>query len=878
MDNLSSSLNRSLILVILLAIILSGAFYRFWGLSSVYQRVDDIPLAKHTERIYHGDWRPNPVYYYPIFFNYLVAVGLRGLSALLKLRGAYRGAGLYPFTFDQILLAARLSSALLGSLTILLVYAIGKKLYSNKNALLASFLFSVSFIHIIYSHQIVLDVPMTFFFALALYFCTRLFGQRKWLDYILAGLACGVAIATKYNGIFILAALVLAHLLGAPPGRHKALKTIVNFKIGAAGLSVLGGFFLAHPFALLHFKRFISTSYLLISVVHETEAYLKPIQARTGVEYLQYNKYVLALKNILIAEGPLFLALILLGIAAVFILRNRKTTFLGLSGLAYFLGALGFLGFSRFRDLPAFALFYAFFGMLGLRLAFRLLPKTMPGKAALGVGLAVLISALEFSTLAKTYILWENDTTEVAERWIRRNIPEGSYFGKEWFAPPLAGPGYRYPSLSRPFLFSSGFAPYNRFDFIITSSAADAHFVKNEKFYPDIVRLYNDIRAKDELVKSFYFRDIEYKNPEINLFDNRSPKRRKQRLSLPTAIPFENPEREFEMVDGSPYGKSVMTFFLEGDQEVKRIVISRHKIPSVAVFVSSAEGEGEVTIRNFFIRKRLNIRTGSSTYVIFRPRLSPSSKGAQIKICYDEFDIASEFLRLGNWAGAKTYFLKALENRPKPRFDLEIFFYLALCSKKLGQEEEARYYLLKASADPMIKRYISLIGSSSDEEEWKRRFERFSGVNLRLLEQTLGNKIGSTEFEQSAQKAGDGFCATSPGKRFLPQAYRVELRFSNPARIDGLIGELEVVSGEGPAETRAVTPIVLNRSSENGLSIPSFSFPSAGSEKKTRFIVKLDKTKEVVFEGLWVYPNIRDFFLRKSVLFRELIEALPGER
>ncbi len=898
---------RHSLLIALLLIFASGTIFRLWGVSSVYERVDDIPVAKHIEKIYHGDWRPDPVFYYPIFFNYIAAVILRGLSGFLSLIGVHGGSGLFEFSFDQILLAARLLSALMGSLTILFVYAIGRRLYSRGEALLASFFFSVSFIHICYSHQIVLDVPMTFFYALALLFCARLLEIRRWWDYALAGFICGIAVATKYNGLFILAALFLAHLLGFPAVKKRFLRVCLDPKIYLAGLFSLVGFVAAHPYAVLHFRRFARSSALLIRIVHETEHYLRPIKPRTGLEYVQYNKYFLGLKNILTAEGLVFFVLIGLGIVWVLVRRNKSNAFLALSGLAYFLGALGFLGFSRYRDIPPLAVIYSFLGMLGLQALQRLFKNPGLKKFVSPTLVALVILSLEYSALIKTYYLWEDDTTEVAERWIRRNIPEGSIFGKEWFSPPTSGKDYSYPAFSAPFLYSRNFAPYERFNFIIISSAAYGHFFRNQKFYPDVIRIYKNVREKNELIKRFYFKDFEYKNPALNIFSTASQNRPRQRLSLPLVLPPDNPTREFEVSDGSPYGKDVCSFFLDGRQKVTRIIISPKKIREMAVLVTSLEGSGEVVVRSFLSKKRLHLETGQTAHLLARPRTSfpffkhfykisftasRSLRKALVKLDYDEFRIGMEFFRQEDYETARRFFLRALENRPRNSLDLEAYLFLARCSERLGLHQESQKYLREALASPFIRRYAGLFQPFESDDSWTRTFEKMSGIDFELFEQTLTATIDdgdfkfsggmsvagprfhrSTAFFMSGNQEGKLAEGMSPEIWALPQDYRLEFVFYNPSQIEGQVGELEIVSTNGENTERAVFPISLSPTGKEQVSSASFFGSAENLGKSNRFLIRIDPAKNLAFDCVKIIPDIRAFFNRKLPLIQNFLEG-----
>jgi hypothetical protein len=881
------------VLALLLLILITGTLFRVAGLSSGYQRVEDVPVASQIQRNYQGDWRPDVVLYYPNFFHYVVALCLRCVAAFFRVVGVQRGVGLYPFSLDQILFVARLISALLGSATILLVFAIGRRLYDARRGLIASFLYSVAYIPILFSHQIVLDVPMTFFYAVSLYYCVLIAQRKRWSDYALAGLWGGLTVATKYNGVFVFAAIFLAHALTAPSPKRRIPRVFLDRNLLLAGAAGAAGFFIGHPFALLKFKTFLGASKLLLKIVHETEWFLTPIRPKTLVEYVAYNKYFLALKNILSAEGPVLFALILLGVVAVCLRRNRKTAWLFLSGSAYFLGALGFVGFSRYRDLSMFAVFYAFLGMFGLELIrhLRVKPKALRQVPAFIAAFALI--ALEFGAAAKSYYLWEDDTTEMAERWIRRNVPEPSYIGKEWFSPPLRGADYSYRTLNRPYLFSSGFAPYSRFDFLILSSAAYGLFFRNEKFYSDYLLPYRTVRREFETIKDFYFWDIEYKNPELTLYSTRRPAGKKQRLELPLAVAWDNPPREFECVDGSPYGKSIMGFYLDGPRRRERTIISRRKVPGMAVFVSGAEGEGEVEVSNSGQTKKLRVKQGRTAVLFFKPwpsfpfykhlyRISvrgTDSLGAPlVRLIYDEFEMGSELLRLGDWRAARACFLEALKVKSPSRRDFEIYLDLAFCCRNLGLIEEAERYAEGAKESPFLGRYLGLVGGAQDEADWRRSFEKFTGLDLDLFESFQANRIRAAEFVPLAQgdrerldvHAGE-VSLVSPEVRLRPQRYRVELRFARPTGMRRPAPRLEIRSNDEAAGNGPAAPVAPGNSSQDGAATALFSVEGRSVGERVRFIVSVSKDERAAFEGLALYPDTRDFFRRKSVLVGGLL-------
>jgi 4-amino-4-deoxy-L-arabinose transferase-like glycosyltransferase len=104
------------------------------------------------------------------------------------------------------------------------VYLIGREISGHRMALFAAFLMAFLPGHAQHSHFATVDVPATFFVALALYFAVRALREvnqdfswhRKQL-LIAAGVA-GLAAATKYNGGLVLIAPLVSWFLLARRG------------------------------------------------------------------------------------------------------------------------------------------------------------------------------------------------------------------------------------------------------------------------------------------------------------------------------------------------------------------------------------------------------------------------------------------------------------------------------------------------------------------------------------------------------------------------------------------------------------------------------------------------------------------------------------
>ncbi len=895
--------------IALSGLVLGGLALRVWGVSAVYQRIEDVPMARQIFAVYQGRWSPDPLLFYPMFFNYIVGVLLKIASALLTLLGRNTSPGLFEFTLDQVLLVARLVSAAMGALTIFVVFKIGKRLFSEKTALAAAFFFSLSFVHILYSHQIVLDVPMTLFYAIAFYFCVRILRDGRWPHYLLAAFFAGIAVATKYDAVFVTASIVMAHLWKDRETQKNIFRNLIHKKLLAAGFVSLMGFIVGHPYAFLWYKSFFQATKRLAQLVHATEWYLVLIKPQTLFERIGENKYFKGLGNVMSAEGIVFFGLIVLGLIWVLRRRTRETAFFAFSALAYFLGALGFLGFSRLRDLSTLALFYAFFAAFGLALLAGILGKgrrrrsAFPARAVLVVLVVLILGA---RTAGRIYYLAEDDTTQIAERWIRRNLPPGGIFGRELFTPVIADPAYQALFITRPYLIYSDFPAFDLFDYIETSSVQGGFFYQYAKYYPVQVGVYRKLNREHELLKTFRFRDIEYKNPKVGIYSGRAPRRVKQRLALPVAAPAQNPAREFVMEDGSPYGKDVNSFWLAGGERVERLFIGRTKIGRIGVFVREAAGDGTIVVRSGLGRSAVPVRKGADAFVLIEPaRAFPyydyfykvgvsASAGLPpsfVKIVADDFEIGLEFFRSRDFVRAAEFFRKAESEWRPATYHAEISLYLAYCERMSGNAPAAEADRARFAADPAApSRFEPFIRALAAGAAWERKFERYAGVDVGLFETTQSlifeNGLFAREnaaviesgtlADRTARKPSPGtdvglFSALSPELRLVPQAYRAELDFNNPGAAGGKIGEADVVYRKDGLERTVVVPIELAKSEGGGLSKCVLPLKPESYGTTVRVRVRLNRGSKAVFDRLRIVPDLGSFLRERYDIFKDLL-------
>ena len=93
-----------------------------------------------------------------------------------------------------------LPSLLFGTLTIPLIWWVGRQWFGPLSGIAAATLLSLSDFHIAFSRSALTDVPLCFWLLLAVYLFERSFRDLSWLTAIFAGATTGLAWWTKYNG------------------------------------------------------------------------------------------------------------------------------------------------------------------------------------------------------------------------------------------------------------------------------------------------------------------------------------------------------------------------------------------------------------------------------------------------------------------------------------------------------------------------------------------------------------------------------------------------------------------------------------------------------------------------------------------------------
>ena len=230
---------------------------RVWGIGfglpafTRYHPDEHALVERAAAILWTGDWNLHR-FNYPPLYAYLQA----GTYGAYFLWGAARGqwSQVMPFALPQYYQVGRLLTALIGTLTILVVYLAGRQVHGRRTGLLAAALLGGCYLHTIHSHYATFDIMLGLLVLVTWLFSELLRTQRETRWYILAGLFAGLAGSTKYNGAVAMMLPLLAHVLCTPWGKWGWLNGRLLLGVGAFSLGFLGG----NPFALGNLPDFLN--------------------------------------------------------------------------------------------------------------------------------------------------------------------------------------------------------------------------------------------------------------------------------------------------------------------------------------------------------------------------------------------------------------------------------------------------------------------------------------------------------------------------------------------------------------------------------------------------------------------------------------------
>lgn len=300
-DQPSSTLSRRVALPLLLLILLAGFILRVWNVN--YDRgIGSHPDERSTACLYAPTihlpqswdefWDPhrsplNPLWsldqqqrrsftygHFPLYLG----IGASNLMHDLAPAAQAVGAPADVVTLmargdtgcDAIAVAGRLTIAFLDTLTILFLYLLGGKLRGRGTGLLAAAFYAFTAQAIQLSHFFAMDPASTTFTVLAILGGVLMTRDRRMRMAVLTGVAIGLAVASKFSALPLLAVPVVAALLAnwrayqTSQVTGKPLDARVQFAalagVVVAWIVAFVAFFVTSPYAVLDWQNFVQAT------------------------------------------------------------------------------------------------------------------------------------------------------------------------------------------------------------------------------------------------------------------------------------------------------------------------------------------------------------------------------------------------------------------------------------------------------------------------------------------------------------------------------------------------------------------------------------------------------------------------------------------
>ncbi|MCR4405353.1 MAG: DUF2298 domain-containing protein [Anaerolineae bacterium] len=375
--------------------------------------------------------------HFPLYVLTITANALHALAPLAQRLGASEGlvrtltraTDIQGFAF-----VGRVLVALADTATVYLVYLIARRLYGRGAALLAAALSAFTVLQIQLAHFFAVDPTSTTFTLLALYGAMSMVERRTRGAAVLTGVGMGLAVASKFSALPILAAPVMAAWLisrgstdkeWAPAWRHCLLACLVAFVV----------FAITSPFVILDWPNFVQ------AVIREQGAMVRGIADMPFTrQYRGTTPYVYFIEQQLRWGMGLPLGLVaFLGLAWVLVRallrRAQAGELILLSWIAPYFGITGlFLAkFMRYMVpvVPLFTLMGA--GLLGQvgKSASRQVGKLPIRRLADSLIAVTLGGAVLWSLAFVNGVYGTEHTWITASRWIYENVPDGSVLAVE---------------------------------------------------------------------------------------------------------------------------------------------------------------------------------------------------------------------------------------------------------------------------------------------------------------------------------------------------------------------------------------------------------------------------------------------------------------
>jgi hypothetical protein len=415
----STNLRREYI--VLFCILILAACLRFtgigFGLPFDDARPDEREYVVETAVGYYQSGSLHPEdFNYPSLFAYLI-LGLYLLlgAASVMTGGAesldafFASAATDPALF---FLVPRVVSALLGTANVALVYSIAKAHFNSRTALMAAFFLAGAHLAVRVDHFGKSDTMQVFFVLLSYLTLLKAYPAANPRKIVLAGVFAGLAMASKYYGIFLCGTVLLFQFQKMREEDHalNEIRAWIREPI-FFGLALGLTFSMCAPYNLLDFGTFYAQVHEYSDVLFNGRYIIEDRGWRYHARFSLH--YGLGL--------PLLLSSIAGCIVFLYRERLRALAFLSFPIMAYLMYGKDLIVLSHYMALVA-----PFLCVTGAYFVCEMIRATRKFSGDYRVHTIAAITLLApslYTSVQSDYYLNKTDTRVIATRWLQENLP-----------------------------------------------------------------------------------------------------------------------------------------------------------------------------------------------------------------------------------------------------------------------------------------------------------------------------------------------------------------------------------------------------------------------------------------------------------------------
>jgi len=379
---------------------------------------------------------------------------------------------------------------------IIVIFHIGKLLFTPSIGLIAAFLTSISILSINFSHKITPDTALSATILFSIYLILSAYKRNSYRLFLISAFFVGFSMAQKIVGIFVFPVLLVS-LLASKIFKNINKKRKIAMLIGITLIPFIT-FFHSYPFLFLDVDKLIKEW----SWENETIAWGELVIRDIGL-FGRINKYLI--KSINFGTGSFILILSSIGILISLHIKKIEAIFLILFTLIFLIGIS--IPIPNYDDwvLPLVS-FVSLFTSVSIKKSIKIsqkVSKKIKAFILFSLLLFVIIPPL-MKSIFTTILYKSSDTRTMENEWLERNNIKEEKILRDL---------YTSKYIPEKMLTKVGFSNLSNYDYYIASDYFFSRFFIQENILPEKANMYR-------IVFNNYLKIKEFRPAIVNTYRN----------------------------------------------------------------------------------------------------------------------------------------------------------------------------------------------------------------------------------------------------------------------------------------------------------------------------------------------------------------------